>query len=124
MAMVFERTVPSSVLKEMSTFLAIRLSHRKFPVSSIRLRAAGCGLRRSEVLALRWSDVNLEDGTLTVQRSRTPRKRKDVTTESTVIADPKRPRSFRTIPLPAGVLAALLLRLALCGRIAEPKKIS
>jgi len=66
-----------------------------------------CGLRRSEVLGLRWSDVNLENGTLTVQRSRTPRKRKDVTTESTVIADPKRPRSFRTIPLPAGVLAAL-----------------
>ena len=43
---------------------------------------AGClGLRASEIMPLKWSDVNLEDGTLLVQRSMVHGKGADVKTE-------------------------------------------
>lgn len=80
-------------------------------VSGHRLEAAWrislCGLRRSEVLGLRWSDIDLAAGLLTVRRSRTPRKGEIIGGETTVVDDPKRPKSFRTIPLPLGVLASV-----------------
>jgi len=60
------------------------------------------GLRRSEVLGLKWEDVDLEAGTLTVRRGLHRMQRQLVTME------PKTVRSRRTIPLPRLVTAALL----------------
>ena len=60
-----------------------------------------CGLRQGEALGLRWPDVDLERGTLTVQRSL-----QRVGREWS-FAEPKTQRSRRTIPLPAPVAASL-----------------
>jgi len=62
------------------------------------------GLRRSEVLGLRWEDVDLEAGTVTIARGRVA-----VTATMDAVDDPKSKRSARTLPvgdLP-GVTAAL-----------------
>jgi integrase len=59
------------------------------------------GLRRSEALGLRWSDVDLERGWLQVQRGLQRIDGRLVTTET------KTARSRRTIPLPGVVAEAL-----------------
>jgi len=63
--------------------------------------ALGSGLRRGEVLGLRWSDIDLEAATLSVKRSvetiRGERHEKE----------PKTARSRRTVSLPAFVVTAL-----------------
>jgi integrase len=60
------------------------------------------GLRRSEVLGLRWSDVDLDAGTVSVAQGRVV-----VAGQGTVTGDPKSKRSRRALPMPADVLAAL-----------------
>lgn len=59
------------------------------------------GLRRSEVLGLMWSDVDLEGGTLQVRRGL---QRVD---GQIVTSEPKTRRSRRTVPLPSVVIDAL-----------------
>ena len=63
--------------------------------------ALACGLRQSEALGLRWSDVDLDTATLTVQRTI-----QRVNGEYRVL-EPKTRRSRRTISLPAPVTASL-----------------
>ena len=60
------------------------------------------GCRQGELLALRWSDVDLDAGTLTVQRTllRT-------VAGAPVFGEPKTSRSRRTITLPPSAVAAL-----------------
>lgn len=65
------------------------------------------GMRRSEVLGLRWDNVDLDAGTVTIAESRTPRRGKDASTERTPIGAPKTDNSKRTIPVPPEVTAAL-----------------
>jgi integrase len=65
--------------------------------------AVGTGMRRGELLGLRWSDVDLEAGRLSVLQSLVVRGRyADVDLE-----DPKRGASIRTIRLDEDVVAAL-----------------
>lgn len=59
------------------------------------------GLRRSEVLGLRWSAVDLDTGTLSVRRSRV------AVGGEAVEGAPKSRRSRRDLPLPADVTEAL-----------------
>lgn len=59
------------------------------------------GLRRGEVAGLRWTEVDLDKGILTVGRNR-------VSVGGTVVEnDPKTPRSRRTLPLTPGLASAL-----------------
>ncbi|MGB8020876.1 MAG: site-specific integrase [Candidatus Nanopelagicales bacterium] len=60
------------------------------------------GLRRSEVLGLRWSDLDLDQGSLTVARGR-------VLVDPKTVAEgaPKSANSARTIALPAHYVSAL-----------------
>lgn len=60
------------------------------------------GLRRSEVLGLRWSDVDLDAGTVSVAQGRVV-----VEGRGTVTGDPKSKRSRRALPMPNDVLTAL-----------------
>jgi integrase len=60
------------------------------------------GLRRSEVLGLRWSDVDLDAGTVSVAQGRVV-----VAGQGTATGDPKSKRSRRALPMPADVLTAL-----------------
>lgn len=59
------------------------------------------GLRQGEALGLGWSDVDLEEGTLSVQRSL-----QRVAGEWT-FSEPKTARSRRTLPLPTPLATAL-----------------
>ncbi len=68
------------------------------------LIAARCGTRRSETLAVTWDGVDLEHGTLRIDKSL---QRID---GKTVFADTKTARSRRTIPLSADTVARLRAR--------------
>ena len=62
----------------------------------------GCGLRRGEMLALRWSEVDLDGGRLTVSGNVTRSK-----TGGLSRGNPKTRRGQRTVPLGADVVDAL-----------------
>jgi integrase len=59
-------------------------------------------LRRSEILGLRWSDVDFDAGTVSVAQGRVV-----VPGVGTVTGDPKSKRSRRVLPMPSDILAAL-----------------
>ncbi len=63
------------------------------------LTAIGTGLRQGELLALRWSDVDLEAGVLTVRHTLERKSRR--------LAEPKTERSRRVLRLPLPVTVAL-----------------
>lgn len=65
------------------------------------LLALGTGLRKGEILGLRWSDVDLARGTLTVARQQT------YTLGGVGYDDPKTRQGLRSMSLPRFVLAAL-----------------
>jgi len=64
--------------------------------------ALAVGLRRSEALALQWSDVDLDEGTLSVRRGL-----HRVSGQGLVYEEPKADRSRRTLALPAPLVEAL-----------------
>jgi integrase len=66
--------------------------------------AVFCGLRHGEIAGLRWSQINLKNRTLTVNRSLT---RLSKNRGGTRLEAPKRKKSVRTIELPAPLLAEL-----------------
>ncbi len=63
--------------------------------------ALGVGLRQGEALGLRWSDVDLEAGTLAVQRAL------QRVGSQWLFLEPKTARSRRTVTLPRPVVASL-----------------
>ena len=75
---------------ESAVLLATARSTRMFPLIFLAL---GTGLRRGEVLGLRWSDVDLERRTLTVAQSL------EQTKEGLRFKTPKTKRSRRTLAL-------------------------
>jgi integrase len=60
------------------------------------------GLRRGEIAGLRWSDINLADGTLAVARNRV-----QAGAGKVVEGDPKTLSSRRTLPLDDGLVGVL-----------------
>ena len=64
--------------------------------------ALAVGLRQSEALALRWADVDLEKGALSVRRGL-----HRVGGQGLVYEEPKADRSRRTVALPAPLVEAL-----------------
>ncbi len=58
------------------------------------------GLRRGEILGLRWSDIDFENGTLSIQNTRTK-------VSKTIEKGPKSDTSIRTFPLSAKILEHL-----------------
>jgi integrase len=73
------------------------------PHEALWLVLLGCGLRPSEVLALRWADVDLAGARLRVERSLQPKRKGEAPTFEL----PKTERGRRTVPLAAPVVAAL-----------------
>jgi integrase len=67
--------------------------------------ALSCGLREGEALGLRWTDIDLEGGTLSIQR--TLQRIDGENGREWRFLEPKTKRSRRTIPLPAPVAQAL-----------------
>lgn len=91
---------------EMSTWTPDQAAQFRDHVRDDRLLACWlltlAGLRRSEVLGLRWSDVDLTTCTVSVAQGRVV-----VPGEGTVTGDPKSKRSRRALPMPKDVMAAL-----------------
>lgn len=70
------------------------------PIETPIILATHYGLRRGEIMGLRWQDVNFATGTLTIQNTR-------VRIKSVVEKPPKSASSLRTFPLIASVGAHL-----------------
>lgn len=92
-----EPTAKSWSLAEVSRFREAVRDHRLYACWLLSCY----GLRRSEVLGLRWSAVDLDTGTLSVRRSRV------AVGGEAVEGAPKSRRSRRDLPLPADVTEAL-----------------
>jgi integrase len=77
------------------------------------LLAFTTGLRRGELLALRWQDIDLTAGVLHVRQTLSRVRNHDATEKDARtrldIQEPKTASSKRTVPIPAGCLAALKL---------------
>ncbi|MPZ13661.1 MAG: tyrosine-type recombinase/integrase [Chloroflexi bacterium] len=87
-------------------------------LSALYVLAVSLGLRKGELLALKWADLDFERGTLSVQRI-VQRIRGEL-----VVADVKTQRSRRTVSLPSFVMDALrvhrgrqILERELAGRL-------
>lgn len=79
-------------LEEIYRFLQVDTSED--PLGNVLKVSLLTGLRRGEVLALKWSDVDFEHNTLRVQRSLTRGEK------SVKISTPKTEESTRVVPLP------------------------
>lgn len=77
------------------------------------LLIASLGLRRGEACALRWDDVDLDRGTISIKRSV-----QRVTGRGLVVTEPKTAAGVRTLPLPA-VAHGTLVRLRAATAVAE-----
>ena len=79
--------------EEASTFLRASVGHRLYALFAV---GVALGLRRGELLALRWSDVDMEEWLVHVRQNvqRLPE-------VGLIYGSPKTGRSRRTIPLPA-----------------------
>ena len=73
---------------------------------------AATGMRRGEACGLRWSDVDLDVGKLTVQRSH-------IAIRGSVGDQPTKTRSVRTVTLDAGTTAALTAAWRAARRLAR-----
>jgi len=85
-------------LEEARRLLATTRGHR---LGALFVVALCTGLRLGELLALKWEDVDMERGALTVRRTL------QRVGGELVWGEPKSARARRTVPLPAPALAAL-----------------
>ena len=97
---------PSQAKHEMRTWTAGEAAAFLEAVATERLSVAFqlsmYGLRRGEVLGLRWSDVDLEAKTITIRITRTL-----IAGTEVVEGEPKTERGKRTLPLDSALVAAL-----------------
>lgn len=66
------------------------------------------GLRRGELLALEWSDIDFENNTVTVNKSVKEVKNHETGKKETILQSPKTLNSFRTISLPSYIMPLLI----------------
>lgn len=92
-----EPTAKSWTLAEVLQFRDVVRGHRLYACWLLSCY----GLRRSEVLGLRWNAVDLDTGTLSVRRGRV------AVGSQAIEGAPKSRRSRRDLPLPADVTEAL-----------------
>lgn len=91
---VKHREVASLDPEQVKTLLAAIKGHRHETLFTL---AVASGMRQGELLGLRWSDLDLEGGTLTVRHS----------LQRGELVETKTSQSRRTIPLPRVALSAL-----------------
>jgi integrase len=72
------------------------------PLYLLASLALGTGMRRNEMLGLRWQDVDLDAGRLTIEQALEQTRTYGIRTKS-----PKTRHGFRTISLPAHIVAEL-----------------
>lgn len=96
---------PRRAPREMKTWTAEQMAVFLTSVADDPLagvwQVAALGLRRGELLGMRWSDIDLEAGMLTIRQARVQAGKK------TVLGDPKTERGRRTVPLHPAAINAL-----------------
>jgi integrase len=104
---------PSEARKEMRTLSLTQVADTLLPaIKDNRLYAAifllfMAGLRRGELLALRWRDIDLKEGVLQVRQTLVSARNHNEGRTQIVFSNPKTPQSRRTIPIPEECLIAL-----------------
>lgn len=99
-----ERSIPVPLdLADTQKLLGAARSH---PLGGVWFLAAGLGLRRGEVLGLRWRDVDLDAGRVTVRHQLVR------TDDGLNLAPPKTKRALRTLSLSPATVALLQARKA------------
>jgi integrase len=104
---------PGESRKEMRTLSLSQVADTLLPaIKDDRLYAAfflafTTGLRRGELLALRWRDVDLKSGILQVRQTLVRSRNHEEGRSKIVFSEPKTPQSRRTIPLLDECLNAL-----------------
>lgn len=93
------REIQTLTHEEQERFLSVLGEHRLGPAF---LTLLGTGMRRGELLALQWQDVDLKKGLIHIRRGMV------YTKNGPVFQEPKTEKSKRVIPLPEVVLEALL----------------
>lgn len=93
--------------EELKTFETAIETHR---LKALFLLAIGTGLRQGELLALKWSDIDFKNTTLSVKRSirniniiQSDGSKK----RETIIQVPKTKNSLRTIPIPSKLIPVI-----------------
>ena len=91
--------------EQLKVFLSVVRKERLYPAFLLEIAT---GLRRGELLALRWSTVDFKKGLIMIRQTLT-RSRVDggKTKTALIFQDPKTKASRRDIPLPNGVLEEL-----------------
>jgi integrase len=97
--------LPKQVKRDLDTWSAAQVRAFLTATADDRLHAAWrltlYGLRRAEVCGLRWSDVDLAAGTITIAHTR------PVVEGKVIVKAPKSQRGTRTLPTDAELIAAL-----------------
>ena len=114
---VIEATLPPSARSRTMQPLSLQdVKHLLSEIANHRLFAAillglGTGLRRGELLALRWQDVDLQKGLIHIQqtlaRVRVHETREDGKKTHLIFQEPKTEQSRRTLPIPGDVIEEL-----------------
>jgi integrase len=103
-----QRVIQPLSLQQVRQFLTAIADDWLYPAV---LLSFGTGLRRGEVLGLRWQDVDLDAGVLAVRqtlaRARIYGTSEAKTRTRLIFQEPKTPESRRTIPIPAEGIEAL-----------------
>lgn len=86
-------------VEQMKAFLSEAKNHRFYVPFLLECHT---GLRRGELLGLRWRDINIEKKTISVNQSLIRTRQKGL-----VMSDPKTEKSKRTIPISEEVIAVL-----------------
>lgn len=104
---------------QVKKFLEVAKSSKYYPTFILELST---GLRRGELLALRWGDIDLDKGTLQVRQSlnRVVKKDGDKKTQL-MFSTPKTKKSQRTIKIPASALTELKAHQLATGNRDKPK---
>jgi integrase len=90
---------------QVKSFLDIAKKNKYYPAFILELST---GLRRGELLALRWSDIDLEKGTLQVRQSLNRVRKADGNKKTQLMfSTPKTKKSQRVIMIPANALTEL-----------------
>ena len=95
----------------------VREGSAGFPIHPLLVTALATACRQGELLALAWSDVELQEGTLTVRRALS------ITKAGFVVKEPKTPSARRTIALPqfaVDTLVSLKAERLKAGQLSAP----
>lgn len=94
------RNLPSELIRRHGDLVVAKPSPAMYPIVAL---TAAVGARRNEVLALRWTDLDVENKTLRIERAWEPTKKFGLR-----LKPPKTARGLRTVALDDGSVAMLL----------------